>query len=268
MRRLAQSNGRMKNWMAGLCLAAVAFGQADAPRLTFEVASVKVNSSLNTNSSINDAPGGKLDCKNVSLRQLIAFAYNVRDYQILNAPAWAGSEHYDVTAKPPEEDGAKEPAQMTTGPAEERLLARTQALLADRFGLAVHNENREMPVYTLVVADSGSKLAASKENHGQMSWNSERVLCKKVTMKRFAEVLLASRLNRFVVDKTGLTGEYDFELHFAPDPAPGRAAEGTAGEPGLSFEAALQEQLGLKLTTAKAAVPYLVIDKVARLTAN
>ena len=258
----------MKHWMAGLFVAALAFGQSDGQRLTFEVASVKVNSSLGTGSSINDAPGGKLDCKNVSLRQLITFAYNVRDYQILNAPAWAGAEHYDVEAKPSEEDGAKEPAQMTAGPAEERLRARTQALLAERFGLAVHNESREMPVYTLVVAEGGPKLVASTAEHGQMSWSSERVVCKKVTMARFAEVLLASRLNRLVLDKTGLTGEYDFEIHFAADAAPGKSADGTAGEPGPSFESALREQLGLKLTTTKAAAPFLVVDKVGRLTVN
>lgn len=260
--------------VAALVLSAVAQVSGQAPdseaHLGFEVASVKPNLTLGTNMSINDAPGGQLNCSNVTLRQLISFAYNVRDYQILEAPGWAGTERYDVLAKPSTADAAKEPARMDS-PAEGRVRLRTQSLLADRFGLAVHYESREMRVYALVVANGGPKLAASKAEKGGMSWNGERVTCKKVTMKRFAEMLLASRFNRFVVDETGLTGEYDFEMHFVPDsptPKPGETVTAADAPTGPTFEGALQEQLGLKLITTKAAVPFLVIDKAERPSAN
>jgi uncharacterized protein (TIGR03435 family) len=245
-------------YVAVLCwVAASAVAQTTEPPPSFDVASVKVNTTMSTNSSINDAPGGKLDCGNVTLRMLISFAYNVRDYQILGAPSWAGLERYDVLAKPSAEDVAKE-SQNSNGPAaNERLRQRTQKLLAERFGLAAHMQNREMPVYALVVANGAPKLAESTAERPQMSWNNERVQCKKTGMKRFAEILLASRLNRFVVDKTDLAGEYDFEMHFAANDAEGP-----------SFESALQDQLGLKLITTKATVPFLVIDKADRLLVN
>ncbi len=104
-----------------------------------------------------------------------------------------------------------------------------------------------------------------------MSWNAERITCNKVTMTRFAEVFLAIRFNRFVVDQTGLSKEYDFEMQFAPDAPqakPGEAATTASDPAGPSFETALREQLGLKLVITKAAVPLLVIDKVERLSAN
>lgn len=68
--------------------------------LTFEVASIKLNTSVSTNRSINHSPGGALNATNVSLRMLITFAYDIRDYQVVNAPAWAGTEGYDINAKP------------------------------------------------------------------------------------------------------------------------------------------------------------------------
>jgi uncharacterized protein (TIGR03435 family) len=238
-------------------VAASALAQTTEPPPSFEVASVKVNATMSTNSSINDAPGGRLDCGNVTLRMLISFAYDVRDYQILGAPSWAGLERYDVLAQPSAEDAAKESPNGKGPAANDRLRRRTQNLLAERFGLAVHTQNREMPVYALVVANGGPKVAESIAERPQMSWNNERVQCKKTGMKRFAEILLAGRLNRFVVDKTGLTGDYDFEMHFAANDAEGP-----------SFESALQDQLGLKLITTKATVLFLVIDKADRLAVN
>jgi uncharacterized protein (TIGR03435 family) len=260
--------------MRVLCLAAVLFAQSQnpEPHLEFEVASVKANTSSSTNSSINNHAGGVLDCVNVTFRQLISFAYDVRDYQILNAPGWAATEHYDILAKPSAADAAAEPTGKVPSPAAgERLRRRTQALLADRFGLVLRTESREMSVYALVVANGGPKLTESKTEVGpQMSWNDRKLTCKKVTIQRFAEAMIASRLNRYVVDKTGLSGEYDFQMEFVPDPPPSKPGDPAASSDpaGPSFETALQEQLGLKLVTTKAPVPFLAIEKADRPSAN
>src|SRR5579872_5244109 len=200
---------KMKIWTAAIGLAWTAFAQSGAPdaHLTFDVASVKLNTAMGTNSSLNRANGGQLNCVNVNLRQLIAFAYSVQDYQILNAPGWAETDHYDILAKPSPADAANEKDEgfSPSSPSTERLRKRTQALLEDRFGLTVHNESREMSVYALVVAIGGPKLEPTKTELGpQNSWNDRRVICKKQTMKGFAETVLSSRFNRFVVDQTGL----------------------------------------------------------------
>jgi uncharacterized protein (TIGR03435 family) len=241
------------------------------------VASIKPNTSLSTNQSINFAPGGQLNCTNVSLRLLLTFAYDVRDYQLVNVPGWAAAEHYDVFAKPALEDIPHEPPEHSTAGIA-RLRSRTQALLADRFGLVLHTENREVPVYHLVVAKGGPKLGDPKPAESvtatgpdgpQISWNNTKVTCKNVTMQRFAEVVLSSRMGHDVVDKTGLTGAYAFRMEFVPDEGPPKNSGDTVSvDPGPSFLSALREQLGLRLETGKGQVPFLVIDKLERLSPN
>jgi uncharacterized protein (TIGR03435 family) len=239
---------------------------AQAP--TFEVASVKPHANAaDTNMSINDPPGGRLECSNVSLKMLITYAWDVRDYQVLNMPTSAEDGRYDIEAKPSAEDAAHEPPKYSSA-ANELGRKRTQALLIDRFHLKLHEEQREMAVYSLVVAKGGSKLERSvtETPFPQMSWNSTSVRCKKVTMARFAKMLLASRMNRYVIDNTGLTGEYDIHMEFQPD-APSSAVA-AASAPGPTFENALEEQLGLRLVAAKGPVPFLVVDHVEKLVAN
>jgi uncharacterized protein (TIGR03435 family) len=241
------------------------------PRLTFEVASIKLNTSVNSNMSINRAPGGQLNCTNVSLRMLLQMAYDLRDYQLQNLPAWANTEHYDIFAKPSAEAGAREPSDISGMP---HLRQRTQALLADRFGLILHSEEKELPVYALVVAKGGPKLTAAQnptDSFGpQISFNDRRVACKNVTMQRFAQAVLSSRMSHDVVDKTGLTGVYDFEMHFVPDEGPTKETGDRASTDlaGPSFLSALQEQLGLRLETSKAPVKIWVVDRVDRSTPN
>ncbi|HUA57525.1 MAG TPA: TIGR03435 family protein [Verrucomicrobiae bacterium] len=257
--------------MAGFaCLAMVSPAQnPDAKPFTFEVASIKVNSDIaNTDMSMNDEPGGRLNCKNVTLRLLITYAYDIRDSQLLGAPSWAGTERYNILAKPSAGEAANEPRPYSEAE-NQRMRQRTQALLADRFGLKLHEEKKEMAVYSLVVAKGGPKLQASNSPFPQISANNTRVQCKKVTMQRFAQVLLADRMNRYVIDNTGLTGEYDFTIHFKPDGAPSKEPAGTAPAPtGPSFLTALEEQLGLKLVGAKVPVPCLVVDRVEKASEN
>jgi uncharacterized protein (TIGR03435 family) len=257
--------------LTGTALWAFAQVQSGMPRPTFEVASVKAHpDTADHNRSLNNPAGGQLSCSNVTLRDLISYAFEVRDYQIVNAPAWAETEHYDVVAKPSAEDAAHEPPRYSDA-ANELGRRRTQALLAERFGLKVHEEQREMNVYSLVVAKGGAKLQPTQDTgpFPQMSWNRTRVTCKQVAMARFAKVLLADQMNRYVIDNTGLTGKYDIKMEFQPDEPARRDGASEAPAPaGPTFLQALEEQLGLRLVAAKGPVPFLSIDHVEKPSAN
>jgi len=240
------------------------------PKPVFEVASVKLNTSVGTSMSINNAPSGQLTCTNASLRMLVTFAYNIRDHQLINMPDWATSVHYDIVAKPSPEDAPFQPKERSDE-AIDLLRRRTRALLAERFGLVAHDDTRETTIYVLVVAKGGPKLKPTEtENGPQISTNDRTIICKKVTMKRFAEVAIAGKLRRTVEDHTGLTGEYDLKVEFAPDASANPDANRTASNDvaGPDFLTALREQLGLRLDTAKGAEKVLVIDKVERATEN
>jgi uncharacterized protein (TIGR03435 family) len=234
---------------------------------TFEVASVKLNPSMGNNVSINLKPGGVLECTNASLPMLITMAYNVRDNQISGAPGWAESERYDIVAKPSAEDRAAEP----TNPSEssgQRMRQRLQALLAERFGVVLHTEDREMPVYALVVAKGGAKMTPSTADNGpSINMSEHKLVGKKVSMQRFAEAILSNRLGRTTIDETGLKGEYDFVIEFAPEEGSGPAGPPT-DFPGAPFLTAMREQLGLRVEAAKGPVKYLIIDKAEHPSAN
>src|SRR5438105_10343709 len=94
------------SWLAGVAGCGAQTQAAPEPELAFEVASVKPNTTLDTNVSINRTPGGGLDAVNVSVRMLITFSYRIRDQQVIGAPGWLDTDRYDIHAKPP----AGEPA--------------------------------------------------------------------------------------------------------------------------------------------------------------
>jgi uncharacterized protein (TIGR03435 family) len=149
-----------------------------------------------------------------------------------------------------------------SGPARtERTRVALQALLAERFQLAVHRETKTMPAYVLVVAKSGFKLKETKDDGRgmDMSANHGKLTFHKVSMESFARNL-AGNLNSPVVDMTGIKGVFDLTLEWAQDEA----------EPGSgpSIFSALQEQLGLKLETQKAPVEMLVIDRIEKPSEN
>jgi uncharacterized protein (TIGR03435 family) len=263
--------------LALVCSVVSARAQTDTekPMLKFEVASIKINTTTtNGNRSLNRHDGGILDCSNVPLRMLVQFAYGKRDYEILGLPGWADTEPYDILAKPTTEESAKEPAGFGKG--NDNLKLRTQSLLADRFGMVSHMETREGSIYKLVVAKGGTKLTPTVTEVGpQSTWNNIRILCKRITMKQFAEGVLSAKMGHPVIDATDVDGLFDFEVKFAPDEMtaggikslPDNAnALNDSGAP--TFFVAIQQQLGLKLEPAKGPVQYLVIDHVERPSAN
>jgi uncharacterized protein (TIGR03435 family) len=132
----------------------------------------------------------------------------------------------------------------------------------------VHRETKDGPTYELVVAKSGSKLHPEKMEMGA-GWGAGMIDSKGMTVKSLAE-MLSGILDRPVVDKTGLAGPYSFTLKWAPDPghAPSSGSSVSTDDSGPSLFTALEEQLGLKVESAKGPVESLVIDQIERPSAN
>ena len=241
---------------------------APEPELAFEAASVKPHTTPDPNVSINRTPGGGLDAVNVSVRMLITFSYRIRDQQLIGAPGWLDADRYDIHAKSPAGEPARTDFFDTTGG--ERVRLRTQALLAERFKLQLRSETREMPVYVLTVAKHGPKPALKRWREGdepgpQNIGGVNSYTAKKVSMKAFAEGYLSSRMDRVVLDQTGLSGDFNFKLEFVPEqPGRGGATDGT----GPTFLDALEDQLGLNMKPRKDPVKVLVIEHVERPGAN
>ena len=262
----------------------------------FEVASIKPNKSGDGFIRFGLQPGGRFTAQNVPARELIRFAYNVQPFQIEGGPGWLNSDRFDVTAKAEGELPQVGPGQA--GPIQDMM----KTLLADRFKLKVHNETKEMPVYALVLARSDGRLGkqiepstvdcAASRGRGAGPGGGrggpggppappqpgERPQCGMfmgignvgagdVPMQQLAQ-LLSQRVQRIVVDKTGLTGRYSFNIEFTPDqmPPPGAAPPGVQlpaiNPDGPSIFTALQEQLGLKLESTRGPVETLVIDSI------
>jgi uncharacterized protein (TIGR03435 family) len=258
--------------VAGLSFVAAARLCAQMPASTdpvFEVASIKPSAPGGRGMSINRSNGGRITTQNVPLRFLITFAYDVRDFQVTGGPGWLNADRWDITAKPDRD--------VERG-FEGQTLVRTmmKALLAERFGLAVHTETKEMPIYALVVAKNGPKLQTTPEGTKDTGISAGRGTMKftKANMGTVAQAL-SGQLGRVVIDETGLKGDFDFKIEFAPEQnAPMKPVDGPE-KPEIAPESdrpslftAVQEQLGLRLESKKGPVQILVIDKAEKATEN
>jgi bla regulator protein BlaR1 len=257
----------------------------------YEVASIRPDKSGDPRFQIMSMSNGFT--ANTTLQALIRLAYGVEDNQISGAPKWVDSDKYEVEAKM---DGATaaELDKLGDDQSEPARLRMLQALLEDRFKLMLHRETKELPVYSLVVAKNGPKLQAKpgepdgdgrtgpdgrpavgghfmRMGRGQLNGHS-------IGMKEIVRSL-SQQLGRTVVDRTGLTGNYDFSLQWTPDEGQpsafkepvGGQGPGNAPPPdssGLSIFTAIQEQLGLKLESQKGPVEILVIDHAEKPSAN
>jgi len=217
----------------------------------FEVASIKPNHSGRSGSDSDDHEG-VLTANNLSLKRLIMRAYQVRDYQV-TGPDWLDNERFDIAAKPP------------SAAEGEQLNLMLQNLLADRFKLVLHHENKVFPVYGLLVAKGGPKVKevednGSHDNRGKRG----QFVGLRCSMARLAEQLGRS-MDRPVVDMTDLKGVFNLTLNWTPEEA--RAAKEETRADVQTYPpllTALQEQLGLKLEPKKAPIDVLVIDHVER----
>jgi uncharacterized protein (TIGR03435 family) len=235
----------------------------------FEVATIKPSKPDAVGKVYTLSPGAReIITRNTTLNDLLTFAYQIHPSQITGGPAWLGTDHYDVTGKPDVEGM----------PNTKQYRAMLQKLLADRFKLTFHHDKKELTVYTLAVGKTGSKLTRAAGNPsglpGLFFRGLGRLAVTNATMQDFVELMQGSVMDRPVVDQTGLAGRWDFQLNWTPDETQfgGRGGQAppqadTAEVPPDLFTA-LQQQLGLKMESAKAPIDVLVIDKVEKPSEN
>jgi uncharacterized protein (TIGR03435 family) len=209
---------------------------------------------------------GRYTGRCVTLWAVMYNAYEVRSFSDYppGLPAWADKDKFDIEAAAGDDSTA---ATQKLPPQEQGHLGREmlQSLLADRFGLRVHYESKVQPVYNLVVAKGGLrvKLLPPDQKPGGMSAGHGEMIVHGFPITAFAHWLSQTNMaGRIVVDKTGLTGNYDFDLKWTPDDQQGTA------DAGPTLFTALEEQLGLKLVSAKGSVETLVVDHVERPSPN
>ena len=144
-----------------------------------------------------------------------------------------------------------------------------RSLLADRFGLKLHREPRQLPVYALAIDEGGPKIkpAGDPSAEPKVFFRKGEVEAHNRDMA-WLTAILERQLRRTVLDRTGLTGSYDFDLQFGPRPLAAPSADDSSDPPGPSLNTALQTQLGLTLKAAKDAVEILVIDEAKKPGAN
>lgn len=310
-------------------LAAAAMAQTEAPSTEFEVASIKP--------FVPPAPGagrgmvfrgrrggpgtsdpGEITWGGTTVKALIPTAYGVKNYQVVG-PEWLDQDRWTITAKVP------------PGTTKEQVLVMWQNLLAERFGLKLHRETKDIPIYEVTVAKGGLKMKESApvaeppkpavgagatppspppprrlemgpdgcpmlpaqatvtNNMFMMMMPGRMRVCAQATSIGHILAMLSNQLNRPIIDKTGLTGNYDFRLEFEPEgqagmmmgpaggggiasasqsgpPPDGRGPALPPGfnEPAPPIAAAFQNQLGLKLEAKKAPAEILIIDKLDR----
>ena len=250
----------------------------------FEVATIKPTKDDEDQSMMMYTSDG-ISLHGIPMKMILREAFGVEDDHIIGEPSWV-KNRYDVEAKVDADDAPK-----LKGMKMDQRRMMMLPLLEERFNLKYHHETRELPMYALVVAKSGLKMKASapddppkadakpddadakdKPRIGRhnLMMNGRGHLESTGTGIPFLVHVLSSQLGRTVVDKTGLTGNYDYTLQWTPDdvgtPMGGDAGPGKgdvspdAGGPTLLT--ALEEQLGLKLESQKGTVDVIVIDHI------
>lgn len=243
---------------AGLSAACLGLSAQMASAPAFEVASVKLNTS--TYNGIGNKFGpGSMRWTNTPLKVLIEQIYGLKGYQILGAPAWTGSDRWDIDAK-------------AAGPATSKeMFPMMGTLLADRFQLRFHRETRQLPVYRLLVAKGGPRLTPAREQDANHRWGTSSgegsLTMYGASMQELAS-WLSAQINQPIVESTGLTGRYDLKLEWAQDLSAAPAADAPPEAAKLSIFGAVEYQLGLKLESTRAPVEVLVIDHVERASGN
>jgi len=261
-----------------LALTAVAIMAAAVTRPEFEVVSVKRNPTFTGRmQGIGSPSPGNFAARNIPLRYLCRFAYNVNSFNVLGGPDWTDSAGWDIVAKTKVVPG------QSTRDAIADMSVMLQSVLEERFKLKTHLETRELPVYVLTVAKGGLKMkqapcdrtepACQIQLQGLIKTWPTPVWGSFGAMTDFL-VRLATATNgqRKIIDNTGLTGIYDYHMEWVYQPPPGpddpEKRTDAADSPGVSIFSALEQQLGLKLESAKAPVEVLIIDHAEKPESN
>jgi uncharacterized protein (TIGR03435 family) len=232
----------------------------EQPPAEFEVASVRQNLLNDRIVTVNVGPGGRFAARGYTLVLLMQRAYAVMDWNVTGGPSWIRTDRFDVVAKANVQGNLKE-AQLRP------MLAK---LLADRFKLKLHPSSNQIFGYALQVAKGSPKLepvADDGEDHRDtFRFTNTGMSGQGISMHDFAR-FFGGKLGLIAVDETGLTGRYDFNVHWRVD-TDRPAADSAGADPReplreAAFEA-LQSQLGLRLVSKKVAVEMLVIDHVEK----
>ena len=249
------------------------------PLHAFDRAAITLDKSGSRKSMIRFTPNG-ITATNIDLRSLIREAWGLQDAQLVNAPRWTESLHYDIEAKldPPQ-------SQRNAGGLWPDRWEALRPVLEGRFRIQMHHETREIPVFALVVAPGGTRLTADPKMlsgfttkrvrfGSQMSLSGDLVGSEAPMSVLVRSLAVQPELGgKPVLDETGLQGVYEWELKWKPDvfgpaPSPGDSEPTAAAPASAPLFAAVQKQLGLRLEQQKAAMPIIVIDHVEPATEN
>ena len=250
---------------------------AEAPLPRFQVVSIKVNNSGSALPGVPRLTPGRATVTNISLSTLIQASYGIQEYQLIGLPAWADAARFDLVAT---SDSKATPAEM---------LQMIKGVLADRFQFAIRKDTRPLDVYALVETSPGSsKLKRSQANcaalkdspveqrpaAAQAAAPGDRSRCQILPMTgrgrliatgaAIADIVyvLNSVVGRMVIDKTGLTGPFDVDLSWTPDPALQAVVRAADVPDAPSIFTAVEEQLGLHLSPDKASVEVIVVERL------
>ncbi len=254
MRIATVKTGQMRGILLCALMTAFAYG---ALGQEFEVVSVKPNTSGSGGSHLS-SDRAMLTGTNLSLKNLILMAYQIKDYQ-LEGPEWLASERFDIAARFPQALPA-DPVKYDAA-----LGAMMQKMLAGRFRLAIHRDQKIFAVYGLVVGRKGIKFKAVADTGSSSKSNNTHYTGRGVSMSQFAE-FLGRRMDLPVLDMTGLQGVYELTLNWVPEARESGDGKGAAADTpsGPSLLDALTEQLGLKLENRKAPLEIVVVDHADR----
>jgi uncharacterized protein (TIGR03435 family) len=215
--------------------------------------------------------GRSLVTINTNMNDLVTFAYGLHTKQIIGAPDWFGTDSFDIDGVP-DVDGR---------PSLKQMRSLLQKLLADRFKLTFHHEQRELTAYILTVAPGGPKIktttATPNDSPGFLFRGLGDLMVRNMDMKEFANGMQSAVMDKPVIDQTGLTEKYDFNLKWTPDDSQFAQFRGGGAPPTPPTEdpnappslyTAIQEQAGLKIGPGRAPDDVIVIDHVEKPSAN
>jgi uncharacterized protein (TIGR03435 family) len=234
---------------------------------SFELATIKHSPPDARGGGSGMSPGGRFTAHNLSLKSLVLLGYGLHPLQVEGGPSWFGTDKFDIVAR----------ADTEGAPNKSQVMMMVQKLLADRFSLRFHREKKDLAIYALTVQNSGSRLTPGTgdpnglptvqvDPHGHLT-------ARNMTMEEFAMGLQSNILDRPVIDRTGLSGRFDFTLEWTPDEF--QASDLSASTPipdsgatSPNLFTALKDRLGLKLESTKGAVEIFVVDSIEKPSAN
>jgi uncharacterized protein (TIGR03435 family) len=255
-----------------ILISSVTFGQAPSARPEFDVVDIKSNVSGSPDGVGEILPSGQFRGTNIPVKEIIKFAYNLRDEAIVGAPNWVDSDRYDIVGKAPAA-GSEETFWRSNSRLQFMRLYYTdqtfrqmvQSLLADRFKLVVHSDQKPTSVFALTVAKGGPKLQRAVESGKPdclrtVDQQIQAVLtCKNMTIAdlgRALQLFAPGYANHEVIDATGLEGTYDFTLKWV--------GVAVVDQGGMTIPEALDKLLGLRWEERKQPMPVIVIDHIEK----